>query len=174
MEKELLRKIYKEKRRNVEEKDKKDKIIYSKVINNPTVFSSNTILLYYSKEDEVNTVSLIEYFLSIGKIVGLPKTKEKTIEFYMIENSKDIKMGKYHIFEPIGENLITDYSNSVCIVPGICFDNNHYRVGYGGGYYDRFLSHYKGYSIGLTYREFLIDKIDIDFHDQKVDLIITD
>lgn len=169
-----LRKIYREKRKNIENKKEKDRLIFKKVITNLKVLSADTILLYYSKEDEVNTISLIEYFLSIGKTVALPKTKEKVIEFYAIKDLNNKKLGKYNIFEPASNHLITDFSNSVCIVPGICFDSNNFRVGYGGGYYDRFLNSYTGYSIGLTYCACLVDRIVIDNYDKKVDFIITD
>ncbi len=169
-----LRKIYREKRKNIENKEEKDRLIYEKVIAHPKVLSSNTILLYYSKEEEINTIPLIEYFLSIGKTVALPKTKEKIIQFYVMKGLNDKKLGKYNIFEPVSDHLITDFSNSVCIVPGICFDSNLFRVGYGGGYYDRFLNSYTGCSIGLTYRDCLVDRIKVDNYDKKVDFLITD
>lgn len=172
--KEHLRKKYREIRKNVVDKEKKDNTIYSNVIDNPMICHAPLILLYYSKKEEVNTIPLIEYFLSVGKIVALPKTQENTIEFYEIKDSKDIKLGKYNIFEPTSDKKVFDFSNSVCIVPGICFDTSNFRVGYGGGYYDRFLRHYRGYSIGLTYRECLVEKIGINSYDQKVNLVITD
>lgn len=172
--KEYLRNVYKDIRKKIGYKEEKDRTIFTKVINHKKVSNAEIILLYYSKEEEVDTTHLIEYFLSIHKKVALPKTKKKTIDFYVITDKNDIKLGKYNIFEPSGDEIVTDFSNSVCIVPGVCFDNNHYRVGYGGGYYDRFLSHYIGYSIGLTYKDCLVDKIDIDNYDQKVDFIITD
>lgn len=172
--KEYLRKKYKDIRKNIAFKIEKDKSIFSKVIKNEKVCEADTILLYYSKEEEVDTVCLIDYFLSIHKKVALPKTENQKITFYYITSKNDKKLGKYNIFEPISNTHVIDFSNSVCIVPGICFDKNHYRVGYGGGYYDRFLNHYIGYSIGLTYQECLLKKIDVDDYDQKVDIVITD
>ncbi len=172
--KEQLRQIYKLKRKDIKNKKQKDNIIFSKVIRNSNVLKSDTILLYFSKEEEVDTVPLIDYFLSMGKIVGLPKTQEKSIVFYSLISKEKIKLGKYNIFEPISNQKITDFSNSICIVPGICFDKNNFRIGYGGGYYDRFLSNYIGYKIGLSYQDCIIDKIAVDKYDQKVDIVITD
>lgn len=172
--KEFLRKKYKDIRKNIHSKKEKDRCIFNNVIKHKKINEAETILLYYSKEEEVDTVHLIEYFLSINKRVALPKTTLDTINFYYITSINDKKLGKYNIFEPISNEQVKDFSNSICLVPGICFDIRNYRVGYGGGYYDRFLSIYTGYSIGLTYQECLVDKIDIDSYDKSVDFLITD
>ena len=172
--KEQLREIHKIKRRNIENKKEKDKAIFSKVIRHSKVIKADTILLYYAKEEEVETLPFIDYFLSIGKVVGLPKTQEQKITFYLLKNKEDVKLGKYNIFEPISNQEITDYSNSICIVPGICFDKNNFRIGYGGGYYDKFLSTYDGYKIGIIYQECIVDNIKIDKYDKQVDIVITD
>lgn len=172
--KEQLRKIYKLKRKNIENKAKKDNSIFYQIIQNEQVCKADTILLYYSTKEEIDTLHLIEYFLSNHKKVALPKVIGKSIIFHYITSLNDKKLGKYNIFEPVNNNPVIEFSNSICIVPGICFDSKNYRVGYGGGYYDRFLSTYKGYSIGLTYQECLIDSIEIDDYDQCVDLVITD
>ncbi len=171
--KEYLRKKYKDIRKNIRSKREKDSSIFAKVITNEKVCEADTILLYYSKDEEVDTTHLIEYFLSINKKVALPKTNQDTIVFYYIISLNDKKLGKYNIFEPISNKQVVDFSNSVCIVPGICFDMDNYRVGYGGGYYDRFLRTYSGYSIGITYRDCLIDKIVVDNYDEFVDFLIT-
>lgn len=172
--KEYLRKKYKNVRRNISNKNKKDNCIFSKIIMNKNVSIATTILLYYSKEEEVDTIPLIEYFLSQNKKVALPKTIDDTIIFYYIKSVKDVKLGKYNIFEPIRNKQVIDFSNSICFVPGICFDSSNYRVGYGGGYYDRFLEKYEGYTIGLTYLDCIVEKIEIDAYDKKVDEIITE
>ncbi|MGN1358706.1 MAG: 5-formyltetrahydrofolate cyclo-ligase, partial [Bacilli bacterium] len=62
----------------------------------------------------------------------------------------------------------------ICITPGICFSKDKYRIGYGKGYYDRFIKENHLYQIGLCYQACLLDKIPHDYYDQKVDEIITD
>jgi len=140
--------------------------------------NSNTILAYYPLPYEVNILPIIKKALKDKKKVALPITLDKcgNMEFYFIKNLNDLKKGNYGILEPIMEskNKVNIFDNSICIVPGICFDLDKYRVGYGKGYYDRFLNLFKGVSIGLCYFECLIDKIKVDKYDQKVDIILTD
>ena len=171
--KQLLRKNYKIIRSNIINRYKKDRVIFEKIINNELVKKSKLILIYFSKQDEVDTKELIKFFLASHKLVALPKVVGKEIVFYYINNIADVEIGKFGIKEPITNNNVLDYSNSICIVPGICFDKNNYRVGYGGGYYDRFLKHYDGYKIGITYNECLVDKIDVDSYDVKLDIVIS-
>ena len=71
-------------------------------------------------------------------------------------------------------NIVKDFNNAVSITPGICFSYDLYRIGYGKGYYDKFYSNHGVYKIGLCYSNCLIDKIDNDRYDIKVNEIITD
>ena len=170
--KQILRKKYQKIRLNIVDKEKKDRFIFEQIINNELVKKSKLILIYFSKQDEVDTKELIKFFLASHKLVDLPQVVGKEIVFYYIKSIIDVETGKFGLKEPITNCKVLDYSNSICIVPGICFDRNNYRVGYGGGYYDRFLKNYKGYTIGITYSECLVDKIDIDRHDIKLDKVI--
>ena len=171
--KQLLRKNYKIIRSNIVDRYKKDQTIFEQIINNTFVKGSKLILIYFSNQDEVDTNGLIIFFLSLHKLVAFPKVIGKEIVFYYINSINDVKTGKFGIKEPITGSKVLDYSDSVCIVPGICFDKNNYRIGYGGGYYDRFLKDYNGYTIGITYNECLVDKIDIDSYDVKLDKVIS-
>ena len=74
--------------------------------------------------------------------------------------------------EPQNKNKVTNFDNSICIIPGICYDINKNRVGYGKGYYDRFLKNYKGLKIGVVYNKCICQKIDTDKYDVCVDKII--
>ena len=171
--KQKKKKNYKIIRSNIVDRYKKDQTIFEQIINNTFVKESKLILIYFSNQDEVDTKELINFFLSLHKLVALPKVIGKEIVFYYINSINDVKTGKFGIKEPITGSKVLDYSDSVCIVPGICFDKNNYRIGYGGGYYDRFLKDYNGYTIGITYNECLVDKIDIDSYDVKLDKVIS-
>ena len=94
--------------------------------------------------------------------------------FCYVTNLNELTSGKYNIPEPTNENIVTDFDNAICIVPGICYDKENYRIGYGKGYYDRFLSKNKIKTIGLCYKECMIEKIDNDKYDYKIDEVITD
>ena len=173
MKKEFLRKKYKEKRDNIKNKVTKDNLIYQKVINNKDILSSKTLLIYISINSEVDTIKIINYFLNT-KNIAVPKIIDNNMFFCYITNLNDLTPGKYNIPEPTNENIVTDFDNAICIVPGICYDKKNYRVGYGKGYYDRFLSKNKIKTIGLCYKECMIEKIDNDKYDYKIDEVITD
>ena len=173
MKKEFLRKKYKEKRDNIKNKVTKDNLIYQKVINNKDILSSKTLLIYISINSEIDTIKIINYFLNT-KNIAVPKVIDNNMYFCYITNLNDLTPGKYNIPEPTNENIVTDFDNAICIVPGICYDKENYRVGYGKGYYDRFLSKNKIKTIGLCYKECMIEKIDNDKYDYKIDEVITD
>ncbi len=173
MKKEFLRKKYKEKRDNIKNKVTKDNLIYQKVINNKDILSSKTLLIYISINSEIDTIKIINYFLNT-KNIAVPKIIDNNMFFCYVTNLNDLTPGKYNIPEPTNENIVTDFDNAICIVPGICYDKKNYRVGYGKGYYDRFLSKNKIKTIGLCYKECMIEKIDNDKYDYKIDEVITD
>lgn len=173
MKKEFLRKKYKEKRDNIKNKVTKDNLIYQKVINNKDILSSKTLLIYISINSEVDTIKIINYFLNT-KNIAVPKIIDNNMYFCYVTNLNELTSGKYNIPEPTNENIVTDFDNAICIVPGICYDKENYRVGYGKGYYDKFLSKNKIKTIGLCYKECMIEKIDNDKYDYKIDEVITD
>lgn len=173
MKKEFLRKKYKEKRDNIKNKVTKDNLIYQKVINNKDILSSKTLLIYISINSEVDTTKIINYFLNT-KNIAVPKIIDNNMYFCYVTNLNELTSGKYNIPEPTNENIVTDFDNAICIVPGICYDKENYRIGYGKGYYDRFLSKNKIKTIGLCYKECMIEKIDNDKYDYKIDEVITE
>lgn len=172
MNKNELRKKYKEVRKNIYNKEELNNIIFNKVINNKKVLSCNTILIYVSFNDEVDTINIIKYFLGKKKI-AVPRIENNIMNFYYINSLNDLKEGYFNILEPTTNNKVKDYNNSICITPGICFDSNNYRVGYGKGYYDRFLSDKNIYTIGISYKDTIVKKIDTDKHDIKLNEVIT-
>lgn len=133
MNKENLRKKYLELRKNIclSNKDKYNKEIFNRIIKLEEYLNSNLILTYVSLKDEVDTKGLIEYSLKLGKKVAVPKCIDKEMKFYLINSLFDLREGNYGILEPIGEDIVNDFSNSICIVPGICFDKECNRIGYG-------------------------------------------
>ncbi len=168
-----IREKYRKIRKNIEDKKNKDTIIYKKIISDKIWNNFDTVLIYVSTLEEVDTLELIKFFIN-KKNVAVPKIEKNKINFYYINSLDDLKVGFYNILEPITNNKVLDYSNSICYTPGICFSKEGYRVGYGGGYYDRFFEENDVYSIGLCYKECLIDNIKTNSYDRKVNCVITD
>ena len=102
--------------------------------------------------------------------------KKGLMEFRFIESISDLKCGMYEIREPDADRCEkADYdSNSLCFVPAICFDKKGYRLGYGKGYYDRFLEHFDGISVGVCFEGCVTEALPRGEHDKKVNYLITD
>jgi len=169
-----LRKYVKEKRKIIKDKDYLDNIIKNKLLQNEYIKNSQDILVYLSKELEVDTFKLINELLKLGKNIYAPCVIDSKLEFYKLSSLEDIKLSSFNIYEPIGRIKYNFNKSSCIIVPGLLFDKNNNRLGYGGGYYDRFLSNLDIYKIGVCYSEFLTDTIEVEEHDIKMDIVITE
>ncbi len=168
-----LRKTYLEIRQNIRNKATKNKLIYEKVIKDEKVKQAKTILIYVSYNHEVDTLNLIKYFLKYKK-VAVPKIENNVINFYYINSLNNLAKGYFGILEPNTNNQVQDFRNCICLTPGICFNNLGYRLGYGKGFYDHFLSKNKVYTIGLCYKECLINDLFQEKNDYPVNKIISD
>ena len=135
-------------------------------------------LLYVSNDFEVETTGIIEFLLENHAEVAVPRCEKSSnkMSFYYINTFSDLESGYSGIFEPkVRCKILSDTSEFVCVVPGICFDKFGYRIGYGKGFYDRFFSENTvKLKVGLCYEDFLIDKIFADENDVSVDMIITE
>ncbi len=177
-EKNLLRKEYRFVRGQVKS-EAKDICIYERFISSDYYKTADTLFLYYSVKDEADTLKIILTALSDGKRVALPKCADKNgkMDFYFIDDLEDsLSDGAFSLKEPdvrVCSRAVTG-ENNLCVVPALAFDKSGHRLGYGGGYYDRFLSNFKGSTVGLCYKECLCDILPCEAHDLKVDVIITD
>ena len=84
--------------------------------------------------------------------------------------------GSFGVLEPVADEkkLLTETENTICIVPAFMFDKNGFRLGYGKGYYDRYLSRYKGSTIGICYDENITDELFHGRYDRAVDFVLTE
>ena len=138
---------------------------------------AEAILCYYPIRGEPNVLPLAEHAIRLGKKVAFPIShiKERQLSFHEIKSLSDLTTGAYKIPEP-SEMLpeITDFSKALCIVPALAFDVRGVRLGYGGGYYDKFLSTFNGTAIGLAYNDFYVNKLPSEPHDAMVSIIVTE
>ena len=138
------------------------------------------MLTYVSREAEVGTRSLIESLLAEGRRVAVPRVDLEThdMAFYEIRSLDELVPRTMRILEPAADAPVVttpDMVGSVCLVPGLVFDGAGHRVGYGGGYYDRFLAFYPGDKIGLARTTMLSSNpLPTDGHDVPVDFIATE
>ncbi len=154
-----LRAQYKAMRKNIlpSEKLELDNAVFENIIAMPQYTAAKTVLTFVSTPLEVDTHKLIRHALQQGKTVAVPYCLEGTrkMEFYKITSMDQLAVRTFGVLEPVAESCekLTDYTDSICLLPGYCFDRLGYRLGYGGGYYDRFLSKvYTGVKIGICYQ----------------------
>jgi len=176
--KDYYRKIAKEKLAclKTSEKIKYDKEIFSKIINSNEYIIANEIFTYFSFDNEVSTIELINYSLKQNKKVFVPKilNNKKELKVGKISSISDLKIGKYNILEPPDEKVFYKYEFDILFIPGLCFDYKGIRIGRGKGYFDIFLAKVKGLKIGLCYSFQVFDKLPSDEHDIKMDKLITE
>lgn len=132
---------------------------------------ARNILLYHSLPDELSTLRFIDKWHSI-KNFFLPRVNGLNLEI-LPYHKHSLSLGAFHIEEPTGYEL-TDISEiELIVVPAVAYDRNGNRVGRGKGYYDRLLATTKATKVGMGYDFQIVDEIDAEPHDVKVDLIIT-
>ncbi|TCI46269.1 5-formyltetrahydrofolate cyclo-ligase [Exiguobacterium sp. SH3S2] len=154
------------------DRDGRDEAILHTVASLPEWQQAHTVALTLSLDLEVNTRPLIDTALKAGKSVLVPKVTEQGLTFHEIRTFSDLEPGVMGILEPTTAE--TDLDIDACIVPGRVFDRSGYRIGWGGGYYDRFLATYRGATIALAYDVQVLDEIPIEPHDIPVELIVTE
>ncbi len=178
--KNIIRSEAKEYRNNldIQSKSEFDQKICQKLLSLDQIKNANTVLCYMSTPIEVDTLRFIEKLLECEKIVAVPRCIEGTrnMEFYCISSLEQTEKHTFGVMEPIVSQCekLRDFRNSVCIIPGLCFDLEGYRLGYGKGYYDRFLSAFRGCKIGICYDECVKDKLPHGFFDVSADIVITE
>lgn len=182
-EKKNLRTVFLKKRNELsfEEVEKKSDRIYRKFINSNDYFHCKELFTYVSMKKEVSTVKIIKKVLEDGKTVAVPKVDaiKREMFFSMIYSLDELETGHFGVLEPKKECVrpVEASQYTLILVPGVVFDLNKNRIGYGGGYYDSYLRKYKDKvmkTIGLAYNFQLIDRIPAQKHDIPLDLIVTD
>ena len=155
-----------------------DSLIFEEIINSEIYKKSKKIFTYISFGSEVDTIKLINYSFSNNKEVYVPKINKQTKDMIAlkIHNFNNMSVDKWGIIEPKSvdkSNIGTDFD--LIIMPGIAFDKQGNRVGYGGGYYDKYISKLNNTSnlLALAYDFQMIQDIESESHDIKVDFILT-
>ena len=169
MNKKTLRSIFLEMRESM------DSVLHKKL---------NTMLLF-SLEDVLKDYPLkkIGIFYPMGKEIDVrnlastyqvyyPKVEKEGIVFY--EDNGSFEKSKFGVMEPIDSKPVDKQALDAIIVPGLVYDDGLYRLGYGKGYYDRFLKDYQGLKVGVIFEKFRMEALPSKAHDVPVDILVTD
>lgn len=177
MEKKEIRKIVKD-RRN-EKTDEQiaqfsDKIM-SLVVQMPEFQKADCIYAYIDYNHEVMTDKIIQKAWEMGKRVAVPKVVGKDLIWYYITKQADVESGYMGIREPKTDLPTAKETDAFFIMPGVAFDKSCHRVGYGGGFYDRYLekpnTHYKA-ALAFTFQIF--DGVPFEVHDILPDAVVSE
>ena len=175
-----LRNFYRSIRQKLSVQDKLslDQKVFERVLRLNQYATAQLLLVYVSTAIEVDTKMLIEKALADGKRVGVPRCVPGTreMECYEIHSLDELEPGTFGVLEPNPnpEKLLPQDPGGLCIIPGLCFDNFGYRLGYGKGYYDRFLSGYTGVTVGICYSSCVRGSLIHGRFDRPVELLVTD
>lgn len=166
-------------RRNMPDEDKKSasKEILNKLLNLDAVKNASCVMCYVSFDSEPDTHALIDRLCADGKNLCVPlcDTKSSDMVACKIESFSSLRPGAYGILEPDAAVEQNPENIDCIIIPGSVFGRNFHRIGYGKGYYDKFLPRTKNaVKIGLCYDLFLKDKVDAENFDAVLDIIVTE
>lgn len=181
-EKDAIRKEYSKRRDSIDacEREKRSQEICSLAASLVSFRHADIILLYAPIKSEIDVMPIMREALSKGKRVAFPKcnTEERTMQFHFIEKEEDLTVQAYGIREPKGTEPVYDPETTqgiaVCYVPGLAFDAYGYRLGYGKGYYDKFMNKFNGCTIGVTYTELITSTLPKGRFDKHCDIMLTE
>ena len=162
-----------------EDRKKKSKIIAEKFYNTAYYLSSGSILIYYPFKSEIDTTIIIRQALADNKNIILPRVEDNELKLFYVDSLPiQLEKGNYDIMEPI-PNLCRMAKISeieLAVVPGVGFDKNLNRLGYGSGFYDKLLSLIPetAKKIALCFDIQIVNNIPVLEHDIKIDLLITE
>ncbi|MGV8084987.1 MAG: 5-formyltetrahydrofolate cyclo-ligase [Candidatus Bilamarchaeum sp.] len=155
------------------EVSEKSSIICENLTAIPEIQSSKIIAAYFPIRNEVDIKPFIIWCIKKKKTVLLPVTKKDEIQFCKIDSLSNLKEGKFGIFEP-KDKYSFDGEIDVILVPGVCFDEKMHRLGYGKGYYDKFLKNSSSYKIGICYAFQVVSELPIETFDVPLEEVVTE
>lgn len=174
-----LRKKYKMVRNNLSPEIRKERSqrIVQHIRDHWDAFNTfdNDYLCFYPLGSEPDLLTLCEWILENGWNLFFPVTEKDGIHFYMVNDLNGFKKGTFGVMEPVDRSQEYHGEHGVSFTPGLVFDKQMHRIGYGGGYYDRFYAaHPDIVRVGICYSECLVDEIPNNEWDMNMNMIFTD
>lgn len=153
-----------------------DQGIFDNLIKLPEFQKATTIFTYYSMNREPDTRKIVEYALSQNKIVALPVCEKcGVMNARAIKSASELSMTSLQLLEPLASTrVIQPEAFDFIVVPALAYDYNGYRLGYGGGYYDRYLLKTKAFTVGIARELLMYDTLPREKHDIPVHCVITE
>lgn len=180
--KNAIRAEYKERRRSMDTDIRKDRDrrICEYAVGLVSFRFAEYVLLYAATEDEIDVYDVARIALERGKKIAFPRCNKEnhTMKYHIVESLDQLAPDSYGIREPAADLPVydpeTDTGSAICFVPGLVYDKAGYRLGYGKGFYDRFLSSFKGSSVGVVYSDFILPEVPRGRYDMRVDILLSE
>ena len=181
-EKDEIRAVYAEKRAAMEaaEKKRRDEAICRAALNLVSFRYAEYVLLYAATENEIDIRAVAEEALARGKKIAYPRCDKEThtMQYHIVTSISELYPDAYGIAEPPPENPVydpaRDLGSAVCFVPGLVYDKAGFRLGYGKGFYDRYLAAFSGCTIGVVYSDYILPTVPRGRYDVSVDILLTE
>lgn len=179
MTKEEIRKEVRGKKRilSKDTRNQWDELVRKRILESENYQQATSVFVYVSYNQEVDTLQVIDASIAQGKLVAVPKIIGKEIAFCSIESRKDLEFGYQGIMEPGNTTIVEPTKNTIMLLPGLAFDRSGNRIGYGGGFYDRYLSKHRFSPMSLAALAYDFQVYDsfvrMEDTDQRIHQIIT-
>ncbi len=175
-EKAAFRKVVKDFPLTKDEKARSDALLLQRFLALPRLEECSSLLLYYGVGQEPDTSPLLDRLFSRGKTLFLPRCLPGgQMEACRYRGTEHLVLNSFGIPEPDGDcPVVSRKELSLILVPGLCFDKNGFRLGHGGGYYDRYLSGFNGLTVALCRDPLLFPILPREAHDRPVDILLTE
>ena len=172
--KELRRSIREQKRAMTEEEIvQRSEALGKLFLESEAYKNAKTIYGYLPYNQEVRTVPMLEQALRDGKKVAVPKCYGDEMKFIFREDLSKVEKGYANIPEPIADEPIADDTTALVLMPGLAFDKEGHRIGYGGGFYDKFLEAEPNHpTLALCYAFQMLPHLETEAHDIPVDYVL--
>lgn len=169
-------------RRSLSEKERHEMSmqIRKELLSRREIQEAENILCYANYGQEVETLPFLADCLLLGKQVYCPLVIGKEMEFYRISSVDELQEGFHGIPEPLRDEARLYFpqkgsQKDVMIMPGVVFDLSYHRIGYGGGYYDRYLSRIKNlYTVAVAFSHQIVDEIPFEEYDICPQIVLTE
>ena len=145
------------------------------ILSSPKYKNTRTLFAYIDAKNEISTEELLADAWKQGKTVAVPRVNGNSMEFYVIRSREDLEPGGFGILEPKADCPQADDETGLLLAPGVAFDYGGRRVGYGGGYYDRYLAAHPDHPVwGIAYECQLFEEVPAEETDRPMDQIVTE
>lgn len=175
MNKQELRRAIRERKRAMTEEEivERSNALAEKFYNSPAYQAASTIYGYLPYNQEVRTVPMLQRALDEGKRVAVPKVYGEEMRFIYLEDLTQVSKGYAGIPEPIADAPVADDKRALVLMPGLAFDPQGHRIGYGGGFYDKFLAKEPHHpTLALCYEFQMQAHLDTEEFDIPVDTVL--